>query len=65
MNSFFLFQKIKNPNYKGKWKAPMIDNPGILLPLIIICVLLILKHTIVAHVDDFSFCFWHDYRIQG
>lgn len=22
-------QKIKNPDYKGKWKAPMIDNPGI------------------------------------
>ncbi|RZS04997.1 hypothetical protein BHM03_00035405 [Ensete ventricosum] len=20
-------EKIKNPNYKGKWKAPMIDNP--------------------------------------
>lgn len=22
------WQKIKNPNYKGKWKAPLIDNPG-------------------------------------
>lgn len=21
-------QKIKNPNYKGKWKIPWIDNPG-------------------------------------
>lgn len=21
-------QKIKNPNYKGKWKTPWIDNPG-------------------------------------
>uniref|UniRef100_A0A6N2M3H9 Calreticulin n=1 Tax=Salix viminalis TaxID=40686 RepID=A0A6N2M3H9_SALVM len=21
------FQKIKNPNYQGKWKAPKIDNP--------------------------------------
>lgn len=20
-------QKIKNPNFKGKWKAPLIDNP--------------------------------------
>lgn len=25
---FACVQKIKNPNYKGKWKAPMIDNPG-------------------------------------
>ena len=24
-------QKIKNPNYKGKWKAPLIDNPGSLV----------------------------------
>lgn len=23
-----LVQKIKNPNYKGKWKIPWIDNPG-------------------------------------
>ncbi|GLJ44275.1 hypothetical protein SUGI_0926430 [Cryptomeria japonica] len=22
-----IHQKIKNPNYKGKWKAPLIDNP--------------------------------------
>lgn len=22
------WQKIKNPNYKGKWKTPWIDNPG-------------------------------------
>lgn len=21
-------QKIKNPDYKGKWKIPLIDNPG-------------------------------------
>jgi hypothetical protein len=21
-------QRIKNPNYKGKWKTPWIDNPG-------------------------------------
>lgn len=21
-------QKVKNPNYKGKWKTPWIDNPG-------------------------------------
>lgn len=27
-------QKIKNPNYQGKWKAPIIDNPGLLLSLI-------------------------------
>ena len=32
--SFLIFdgsyfqQKIKNPNYKGKWKIPYIDNPG-------------------------------------
>ena len=24
----FCSQKIKNPNYKGKWKTPWIDNPG-------------------------------------
>lgn len=24
----FLSQKIKNPNYKGKWKTPWIVNPG-------------------------------------
>ncbi|KAA3470799.1 structural maintenance of chromosomes protein 2-1-like isoform X2 [Gossypium australe] len=23
------YMKIKNPNYKGKWTAPMIDNPGL------------------------------------
>lgn len=23
-----VLQKIKNPNYKGKWKIPWIDNPG-------------------------------------
>lgn len=28
---FCSFQKIKNPNYKGKWKAPLIDNPGCFL----------------------------------
>ena len=22
-------QKINNPDYKGKWKAPLINNPGI------------------------------------
>ena len=27
----FICQKIKNPNYQGKWKAPMIDNPGMFL----------------------------------
>lgn len=27
-NICFICQKIKNPNYQGKWKAPMIDNPG-------------------------------------
>ncbi|KAL0412920.1 UNVERIFIED_CONTAM: Calreticulin [Sesamum radiatum] len=27
ITSLFQCQKIKNPNYKGKWKAPMIDNP--------------------------------------
>jgi hypothetical protein len=26
--TFFYPQKIKNPNYKGKWKIPWIDNPG-------------------------------------
>jgi hypothetical protein len=26
---FYVIQKIKNPDYKGKWKAPLIDNPGI------------------------------------
>jgi hypothetical protein len=26
--TFFCPQKIKNPNYKGKWKIPWIDNPG-------------------------------------
>lgn len=25
---YLLIQKIKNPNYKGKWKIPWIDNPG-------------------------------------
>lgn len=30
MGLFFVIQKIKNPDYKGKWKAPLIDNPGIL-----------------------------------
>ncbi|KAI8029887.1 Uracil phosphoribosyltransferase [Camellia lanceoleosa] len=24
---FVVLQKIKNPNYKGKWKTPWIDNP--------------------------------------
>lgn len=24
-------QKIKNPNYKGKWKTPWIDNPGMFM----------------------------------
>jgi len=33
-----ILQKIKNPNYKGKWKAPLIDNPG--KPLHIFLVLL-------------------------
>jgi calreticulin len=28
MESSVFCQKIKNPNYQGKWKAPMIDNPG-------------------------------------
>jgi hypothetical protein len=27
--TLLLFQKIKNPNYQGKWKAPKIDNPGL------------------------------------
>ncbi|KAF5943778.1 hypothetical protein HYC85_017855 [Camellia sinensis] len=26
---FVVLQKIKNPNYKGKWKTPWIDNPEI------------------------------------
>jgi hypothetical protein len=26
--TFLYPQKIKNPNYKGKWKIPWIDNPG-------------------------------------
>lgn len=26
--AIFWWQKIKNPNYQGKWKAPKIDNPG-------------------------------------
>jgi hypothetical protein len=26
---FYVIQKIKNPDYKGKWKAPLIDNPSI------------------------------------
>jgi len=25
---WYELQKSKNPNYKGKWKAPLIDNPG-------------------------------------
>lgn len=28
MMYFLMQQKIKNPNYKGKWKTPWIDNPG-------------------------------------
>jgi len=28
------WQKIKNPNYSGKWKAPLIDNPGLLFILV-------------------------------
>lgn len=28
MEFFRTVQKIKNPNYKGKWKIPWIDNPG-------------------------------------
>ena len=33
---FWSFQKIKNPNYKGKWKAPLIDNPGWLFSIDVI-----------------------------
>jgi hypothetical protein len=29
MDFFYVIQKIKNPDYKGKWKAPLIDNPSI------------------------------------
>ena len=28
---FAMLQRIKNPNYKGKWKTPWIDNPGTFL----------------------------------
>ena len=28
-----LHQKIKNPNYKAKWKTPWIDNPGMILTI--------------------------------
>lgn len=30
-------QKIKNPNYKGKWKTPWIDNPGKFVYLATLC----------------------------
>lgn len=26
--NFSTNQRIKNPNYKGKWRTPYIDNPG-------------------------------------
>lgn len=28
MEFLLILQRIKNPNYKGKWKIPWIDNPG-------------------------------------
>lgn len=31
---YYASQKIKNPNYSGKWKAPLIDNPGSIFILV-------------------------------
>ena len=40
--AFLTWQKIKNPNYKGKWKTPWIDNPGIV------------KHTYIIFFIDYK-----------
>jgi hypothetical protein len=34
-------QRIKNPNYKGKWKTPWIDNPGNQIKIMVLYVYVI------------------------
>lgn len=61
MLSHSFFQKIKNPNYKGKWKAPLIDNPGFFSCLYNICVFFYEEFNIII-IDIYIFLI---YRLQG
>lgn len=68
--SFFLttgmhviLQKIKNPNYKGKWKTPWIDNPGTFLFFISSWWLDSIRHLRLNYSDTVCTvcCFWAQY----
>jgi hypothetical protein len=48
----FYSQKIKNPNYKGKWKIPWIDNPGEKHG----CDLLLVLCSLYSHIDNYMYC---------
>lgn len=41
-------QRVKNPNYKGKWKTPWIDNPGIVQQIFKLALAILLQIIITA-----------------